>query len=196
MDNSTSSYIYLSFPNPSNWVPAKLYDPPSIETFYKPYESYNALEWALYVLAECQSLNGGSCVSYSELTTGAYMTENATRIWWGIVYDASTILTLENFRRDDSENDMVGDTKVAVVKVPQASASTATATSSVNAEVGTATSTTSETIPATTTGEPTSSNVGSTASSSAVAAGSGALRRNKLSCLSLGILIPAITLWR
>ncbi|KAK5010972.1 hypothetical protein LTR28_006586 [Elasticomyces elasticus] len=117
MDNSTSSYTYLSFSSPLNWVPAKLYDPPSIETFYKPYESYNASGWARYVLAECQSLNGGSCVSYSELTTGAYMTENATRIWWGIVYDASTILTLENFRRDDSENDMIGDTKVAVYDI-------------------------------------------------------------------------------
>ncbi|KAF2163442.1 hypothetical protein M409DRAFT_26055 [Zasmidium cellare ATCC 36951] len=117
LPNSTAPYTSLSLPTPLNWKPSPDAGGGSvIETLYKPYNQYNASSWARFILAECESLAGGTCIGYSELTTGAYNTEQPYRIWWGIVYGAGAKLSLQDFRRDISENDQIQDTVAFVVR--------------------------------------------------------------------------------
>lgn len=71
-NNTTTPYTTLSLPTPLNWKP----NPDAaggsvIETLYKPYNQYNATSWARFILAECESLAGGTCVGYSGQSVSA-----------------------------------------------------------------------------------------------------------------------------
>lgn len=66
LDNGTVPYTALSLPDPSNWKTKTNAGGGSlIETLYKPYNQYNASGWTRYMLAECESWGGGTCVGYS-----------------------------------------------------------------------------------------------------------------------------------
>lgn len=66
LENGTVPYNTLALSAPLNWKTKTDAGGGSvIETLYKPYAQYNASGWTRYMLAECESLAGGTCVGYS-----------------------------------------------------------------------------------------------------------------------------------